>query len=469
MLRKKPFAAPFVLPVASFAAAIIVGALLLGLEGSTQHSVPNGAVGFVDALFTATSSVCVTGLATVDPSTVYSRQGLCVMLGLMQLGGLGIVTYSSLVLYMFSRRVSLLDRLAVGQALLHDNAFHLGLFLKRVVVIVLCVELAGALLLFMMEPVRIGPFNAFFLAVSSFCNAGFAPWPDNLIQWRGHCGVNAVVMSLIVVGGLGFFVIDEVLRLTRARFAAPAPPVRATPDAPLHKQRGLSYPSRVVISTSFFLIAAGAIVIFAADLGNSAWKGVPMGERALAALFQSVTSRTAGFATADMASLSNLSLLCTIVLMFIGGSPGSCAGGIKTTSFRVLASFLVAQLRGHRQVVVAGRAVDAPTLNKAVLLLFYALLTSVVATLVLAATENGSAPHASAPFSLTDLYFEVVSALATVGLSVNLTPKLSDAGKIVLCVVMFIGRLGPIWLITTIQQFQEDRAYGYPEGDMPIG
>ncbi len=465
MMHKKPYATPFVLPVAAFAATILAGAVLLSLDVCSQGD----AVGFTDALFIATSSVCVTGLASIDPSSTFSQQGLWVMLVLMQLGGLGIVTYSSLVLYMFSRRVSLLDRMAVGQALLHDGTFHLGRFLKRVVVIVMCVEIAGALLLFLMEPARIGLFNALFLAVSSFCNAGFAPWPDNLIQWRGHYGVNAVVMSLIVIGGLGFFVIDELLRVLRARFIDRPVPARVSAEAPLHRVGGLSYTGRVVIVTSAALIVLGAAAIFCADLGNSAWKDVPMDERVLAALFQSVTSRTAGFATADMASLSNLSLLCTIVLMFIGGSPGSCAGGIKTTSFRVLFGFLSAQLRGHRQVVVAGRAVDAPTLNKAVLLMFYAMLTSIIATLILAATENGAAPHAAAPFSLTDLYFEVVSALATVGLSVNLTPQLSDPGKLVLCVVMFIGRLGPIWLITTIQQFQTDRAFSYPEGDLPIG
>lgn len=468
-MSSKHFVTPFVLPVVSFAGAIGIGALLLSLEVFALGA----PVPFVDALFISTSAVCVTGLASVDPSTVFNHGGHCVMLALIQLGGLGIVTYSTLILYMFSRRISLLDRLAVGQALLHDTSFHLGRFLQRMVLIVLGIEAAGAALLFCLEPERIGLFNAVFLSVSAFCNAGFALWPDNLMQWKSAWGVNLVIMGLITFGGLGFFVLDELLRLARARLRRPEPEPTPTPRRsaalPPKKLPGLSYYTRLVLVTSAALAFGGALAILLADLQNAAWKGVPWSDRVLAALFQSVTSRTAGFATKDMAVFSDVALLITIVLMFIGGSPGSCAGGIKTTTFRVLLGYCMAQLRGREQVLAGGRAMDGPTLNKAMLLFYSAMLTVAIAVLLLAMTENGSVHHGAAPVQIMDLLFEVVSAFGTVGLSINLTPRLSDPGKIIICLVMFIGRLGPIWLLTTIQQFQSELAYRYPESDMPIG
>lgn len=467
-MSAKPFVTPFLLPVVSFAAAIFVGAVLL----STQFCALGDPVPFVDAFFIATSCVCVTGLASVDPSTVFNMAGRWVMLALIQLGGLGIVTYSTLILYMFSRRISLWDRLAVGRALLQDQSFHLGTFLQRMALIVFGIEAAGALFLYCMEPERIGLFNAVFLAVSGFCNAGFAFWPDNLMQWRSHWGVNMTIMGLITCGGLGFFVLDEILRVCRGRLGRFRQNGRRNflhPPLPRSRPPRLSYYTRLVLWTSAGLAFFGALAIFLADLGNEAWRGMPWSDRALAALFQSVTSRTAGFATMDMALFSDLSLLITIVLMVIGGSPGSCAGGVKTSTFRVLCAYVAAQLKGHRQVVVRGRAVATAVLNKVMLLFYFAMLTMVAATLLLTMTENGAAHHGGASVQIMDIFFEVVSAFGTVGLSINLTPRLSEAGKVILCLVMFIGRLGPIWLVTTIQQFQSEPAFRYPETDLPIG
>ena len=466
-MNTRPFVSPFLLPLAAFAAAIAAGGVLLSLDVcAVDKPVP-----FVDALFTATSAVCVTGLATVDVSTVFNRTGQGIIMLLMQLGGLGVVTYSTLFLYMISKRISLWDRLAVGQALLHDSSFHLGRFLQRVIVTVLGIEILGAALLYALEPDRIGLFDAAFLAVSGFCNAGFALWPDNLMQWKNHWGVNLVVMGLIILGGLGFYVVDELIRYWRRRLRGPAeklPPL-FKPAVPMPSGVRLSFYSRLVLSTTTGLVFFGALALFLADLNNAAQNGTPLADRVLASLFQSVTSRTAGFATQDMAALSDAALLITIVLMFIGGSPGSCAGGIKTTTFRVLCSYMAAQIRGHRQVTVRGRAMDSNTLNKVMLLFYCSVLTIIVATLLLSVTENGAANHGAAPIQILDIFFEVVSAFATVGLSINLTPLLSEPGKFILCVVMFIGRLGPIWFVATIQQFQSEPAYRYPENDLPIG
>ena len=465
-MPQKRFAAPFVLPVAAFAATILIGAFALWLDISAVGQ----PVAFVDALFTATSAVCVTGLATVDPSTVFNRTGQSVMLALTQLGGLGIITYSTLIFYMLSRRISLHDRLAVGQALLHDSSFHLGKFLQRIVLQVLAVEAAGALLLMAFAPESISPFKAVFLAVSAFCNSGFALWPDNLMQWRDHLGVNMVVMTLITCGGLGFFVLDEMLRIFRQRLHWRKPRVaRLSVAQALRFKPHLSFNSRVVIAVSAVLTFGGGLLIMCGNLGNPAWESASFFDRALTSLFQSVSCRTAGFSTVDMASFSDVSLLSMILLMFIGGSPGSCAGGIKTTTFCVLAAYFIAQFRGRSQVVVAGRAMEAGTLNKALLLFCFSILTVSAATFFLVLSENGTAHHTEGAFHMLDLLFEVTSAFGTVGLSVNVTPRLSDAGKLLICLVMFIGRLGPIWLLTTIQQFQSDPAYRYPETAVPIG
>ncbi len=472
-MRRNVYVTPFILPVAAFALTILIGALLLWLDASNAGP----GVAFVDALFTATSAVCVTGLTTVDPSMEFNRFGQSVIILLMQLGGLGIMSYSTLIFYMWRRRITLNDRLAVGLALLHDSSFDLGTFLQRVALTIVGLELLGALALYAMEPAAIGPFKAVFLSVSAFCNAGIALWPDNLMGWKESIGVNAVVMILIVLGGLGFYVLDDCLlffksRLLphspglqrRRRFLLPAGARQRDKAAP-----GLSRHSRLVLATSAFLIVAGALLLLLPEYFANDEDVTSPGGLILPSLFQSVTARTAGFATVNMAGLTDISLLVLMGLMAVGGSPGSCAGGIKTTTFRVLLSFCLAALRGKSQVVVAGRGVSAATLRQAFVLVIFALVVLSFGGFLLVLTESGAMPHGKTPFETLDLFFEVFSAFFTVGLSTGVTPQLTDAGKLLLCVLMYVGRLGPIWLITMVQQFQDDRPYEYPEVDISIG
>ncbi len=446
-MRRK-YLSPFVLPVVAFALTIIVGAVLL-----EATSVLPGGLAWVDALFTATSAVCVTGLVTVDTATAFGREGHWVLLGLIQLGGLGIMTYSSLVFYLWRQRVSLTDRLAVGQALLHDPSFHLGNFLVRMVRMVLVIELFGALWLYALEPAVLGPFGALFHAISAFCNAGFALFPDSLERWQFSPGMNVVIMLLITLGGLGFAVIDECILVLRGTDLG---------------VRGLSYPARMVLKTSALLTFGGAVLIFFAEVMGGMQNGAVM-DSALAALFQSVTCRTAGFNTLDIASMTNVSLMLMIFLMFVGGSPGSCAGGIKTTTLRVLWAFMVSQFRGRSQVVVEGRAVHSLNLNKAFALFFTATCSILLATLILSISEGGDMPHTMVRGQLMDFLFEATSAFATVGLSTGVTPTLSVTGKLCLTALMFLGRIGPIWLLTALQQMQSEVRYRWPEGDMPVG
>lgn len=462
-MQNKTFILPFTLPIACFALAILAGSLLLWAD----FSHPGRPLAYLDALYIATSSVCVTGLASVDPASTFSTPGLAVMMVLMQLGGLGIVTYGSLIIIMLRQRVSLTDRLAVGQALLNDSSFHLGRFIQRLVCMVLLIELAGALCLYLMEPEAIGPFRAAFLAISAFCNAGFAPWADNLAGWREHLGLNAVVMSLIVLGGLGFAVLDEAALYCRGFFLRLR--LKLAGAAALPPRPALSFYARLVVRTSLALILGGAAFFWFAEYFTNNTDYHDAGQTLLPALFQSVTCRTAGFNTVNIGGLTDITLLAMIFLMLVGGASGSCAGGIKISSFRVLLGFIRASLRGRAQVSVAGRGVSPKVLNRLFTLLTFAGLTVALGTFALTLTEGGNHPHGQTPFQALDLFFETVSAFATVGLSTGVSPLLSDSGKAISCLLMFIGRLGPIWLVTTLQQLHCDRAYRLPDTDLPVG
>ncbi|NDY56539.1 potassium transporter TrkH [Desulfovibrio sulfodismutans] len=451
----KKFLSPLALPIYVFAAAIVLGGVLLCSPFS--HAGPD--VSFLDALFTATSATCVTGLAVVDTGTAYSTFGQVVILLLIQLGGLGIMTYASLFFYLWRRRVSLTDHIAVGQSLMQDPSFHLGHFLLRVVACVAVIESVGALALHLLDPQGFSPFSAVFHSVSAFCNAGFGLFSDNLMGYRGNAGVNLVIMALIVLGGLGFTVLVEMYRLGRERLR---------PRERLVPRRRLSWYSRTVLTTSAFLIAIGAVLLFIGEM-NTGSAGTDKADAVLAALFQSVTCRTAGFNTLDIGHMGEASLIIMILLMFIGGSPGSCAGGIKTTTFRVLAAFGRAQMRGGRQAVIGRYAVDDGTLNRAMTLTIFALGIVLAALLVLCFTEGATMAHHLAPGRFMDILFEVVSAFGTVGLSTGLTPHLTPAGKIVIIVLMFVGRLGPIVFLSVLQGFQERPRYQWPEQGMLIG
>ncbi len=420
---------------------------------------PGASVSFLDALFTATSATCVTGLIVVDTATVYSRTGHVVIMALFQLGGLGIMTYSSLIFYLWRRRVSLVDKIAVGQSLLHDPSFDLGRFLLIMLGFTLVIELGGAALLHLFSPQQFDLFTALFHSISAFCNAGFSTFSDNLVQFQANLGVNVVIMSLIVLGGLGFSVIMEVIRTAR----------RSTLRQLVRAFHGMTGHSRVVIRVSFWLIVVGAALLFLGESSLHAEAPGPERNNLLTALFQSISCRTAGFNTVDIAGMTDVSLLFMICLMFIGGSPGSTAGGIKTTTFRVLLAYSVAKFKGREQAVIGRFAVDTESLNKALTLLLFAFAIVGGATLALCYTEMAGQPHSSVHGLFLDILFEVVSAFGTVGLSAGLTSHLTTVGKSVVILLMFIGRLGPILFLSVMQHIQEKPHYSWPEESMLIG
>jgi trk system potassium uptake protein TrkH len=451
--RLKKILNPISLPVLFFMAAILIGALLL----HAPFSGGKGQVSFLDALFTSTSAVCVTGLAVVDTGTAYTRTGHIVIMLLIQGGGLGIMSFSTLALYLWKKKVSLTDRIAVGQSILNNASFHLGSFLVQVIAVTLLIELTGALLLFISDPQGFPPFSALFHAVSAFCNAGFSLSPDNLMRWKGSWPINLTIMFLIVLGGLGFSVIIE-----SASFF---------PDLLRRRKRRHLHDAwhvNIVLETSLFLIAAGTLYIYLSEFVFFK-PYLPVNEAVLTSLFQSVTCRTAGFNTLNIAAMTDASLLFMILLMFIGGAPGSCAGGIKVTTFRVLHAFITAQLKGRHQIVIGKYAVDRESVNSSLTLLFFSVAIVFFSVIALNFTDGGGVSHGQTQGRFLEILFEAVSAFGTVGLSADLTPKLSSGGKIIIIFLMFIGRLGPLVLLSSVQSFGTKLLFSRPEEKISIG
>lgn len=443
---------PQTLLIGGFAGIILVGTLLLLLPWSQTR----GEVGFVDALFTSTSAVCVTGLIVVDTPTAYTRFGQVVILALIQVGGLGIMTFAALAYLMLGRRLSL-----ASQAALQDAFFQrdLGVAFKKkffqILLITASLELAGMLAMFVDLAWRRVPagqalFSAFFHSISAFCNAGFSVYTDSLVGLRHSPVIMTTIMVLIVLGGLGHMVLSEVWHYGRNLLW------RKKPSGP----HPLSTHSRVVLRTSLALIVIGCLGLLLLGLtkGEPTW-----GAKIANALFQSVTARTAGFNTIDIGLMPLSSLLLITLLMFIGGSPGSCAGGVKTTALVISLAEFRAKLRGSDQVVIMERRVPRPILDRTLVLIRMSVLWNLLGLLLLLYTETGQPG-----VGFHDVLFEQISAFATVGLSTGLTGKLTTFGRLWITATMFVGRLGPLTIalgiLPTIPMHVR-----YPEDRIMIG
>jgi len=442
---------PLGLPIIFFAITIAAGAILL----HAPYSTTGGSLSWLDAFFTAASATCVTGLVVVDTGTFFNRFGQTVILALIQAGGLGIMTFTSLAFYLRRNRVSLTDRIAVGQSLLHDPSFHLGRFLKNIFIWTMLIETVGGLTILIFSKGNFSPYSAALHAISAFCNAGFSLNPTSLINQADNIGLNLVIMALIILGGLGFSVIVELQSDTTALFRG--------------KRPRLSWYSTTVISTSAFLILFGWATIFFAEYLSRTGTEIGISHRLLTSLFQSVTCRTAGFNSLDIGSMTNVSLLIMMTLMFIGGAPGSCAGGVKVTTFRAMVAFIGSRIMGREQAVIGRFALERETRNRAVILIIFAFTLVLVSTLILNITEGGDIPHNQARGLFLETMFEAVSAFGTVGLSTGLTPKLTWAGKTLIIGLMFIGRLGPLIFLTALQELNKEQFFRWPEDKLLIG
>lgn len=454
MKKLKFLNSPIIFPIIFFIFAILLGSILLHL--SQKSGVDS--LSWTDSIFTATSAACVTGLVVVDTGTYFTTFGKTVILCLIQVGGLGIMTFTSLSIYLWRRRTTITDRIAVGQILLHDTRFNLGKFLIEIVIWTFLIETIGALLLYLEAPTVFAPFSALFHSVSAFCNAGFSLFAGNLTEWKGKWWINLTFIALIFLGGIGFSVFVELKNVAAKILTFRLPP----------RGEGISWFAKVVLGTSFFLIGAGAIAIYLSEFVGYNRMLAP-DDAMLAALFQSVTSRTAGFNTLNIGQMTNVTLVILLFLMFIGGAPGSCAGGIKVTTFRVLAAAIWSQIKGGNQAVIGKFAIDEAAVRKAMTLFVLAVIIIFFAVFLLDFTEGGDKPHHLVRGQFLEILFESVSAFCTVGLSTGLTPALSCAGKWVIISLMFIGRLGPFLLIGALQSIQQIQYYKLPEEKIMIG
>lgn len=433
----------------SFLAAILVGSLLLALPVS---SADGKGVPYIDALFTATTATCVTGLVTVTTASAWSVFGQAVILLLIQIGGLGIITVMSGLMILINRRMGIGDRLLIQDAFNLNTMSGLGEFIKKVLLGTFIIEGAGALLYM---PVFVSDFGArgiwisVFNSVSAFCNAGMDIIGENsLYDYATNPLVNLTTSALIILGGIGYIVWWDVIRVFGMEGK--------------HRLRRLTLHSKIALSVSLLLVLAGGVFIFAFEYNNPATIGsLSLFDKIQVSLFQSVTTRTAGFAGIPQQNLTDPSAIVSILLMFIGGSPVGTAGGIKTVTLAVLIASAVANVTGKNDVTLFNRTVSKQAVSKASAVCTTSFAILFISTLFLAAVTD-------APFM--DILYETASATATVGLTRGLTPYLSIAGKIIIIFNMYLGRVGPISLALALNGNKKTtNAVKNPTEDISVG
>ncbi|WP_233281260.1 MULTISPECIES: TrkH family potassium uptake protein [Paenibacillus] len=430
--------------VAGFSAIILTGAFLLMLPIASESG---EGLGFMDALFTATSATCVTGLVVVDTETFFSTFGEIVIMCMIQVGGLGFMTMATLIALVLKRRISLKDRLILQEAMNQTAMEGIVRLIRRVLLYSLYIE-GVAVIIYTARwafdmPLGKAAYFAVFHAISLFNNAGFDLFGDfrSLTGYVSDPFVNLTSLFLIISGGIGFIVMSEIVDYKT--------------------RRKLSLHSKVVLSMTGALIVIGTVIIFIFEftnvktLGALGWDGKLWGS-----LFQSVTPRTAGANTLNIPDLRQATQFFIIILMFIGASPGSAGGGIKTTTFTIMIGAVISMIRGRDDIVLFRHRLAQERIFKALTVSLLALLFIVAVAMVLSTTEDAS---------FLAILFETASAFSTVGLSMGLTPELSLLGKVLITVTMFAGRVGLLTLVFALGPKKGKELYRYPEGKMIIG
>ena len=436
----------------SFLLAILFGSALLALPVSSADGI---AVPYIDALFTATTSICVTGLVTVPTFSTWSLFGQIVILFLIQIGGLGVVTIMSGLMISLHRRIGIRDRMLIQDAFNLNTLSGMVKFIRKVIVGTLLIEGVGALLymtVFVPEFGAEGVWISLFNAVSAFCNAGMDVISESSLYAYVHNPViNIVTILLIVFGGIGYIVWwDLVGALKNIRRQG----MKCFADLTLH--------SKIALSVTGILILAGTVAIFVFEYNNPLTIGsFSLFDKLQASLFQSVTTRTAGFATIPQENLTNASAIASLLLMFIGGSPVGTAGGIKTVTFAVLITSAFATMKTHAEVELFHRTISKHAVSKAVAVVSMAFIILFTATILLSAVTDADA---------LDIVFETVSAAATVGLTRSLTSELNLWGRIIIIITMYLGRVGPISLMIALNTKKETKnIIKNPTEDISVG
>lgn len=436
---------PSTVLVLGFVSLIVIGACLLMLPIATENK---EGISFLNALFTATSATCVTGLVVLDTGDTFSLFGELVILMLIQVGGLGFMTFATLLFTLLGKKMSLKDRMVLKEAYNATSTASILQLVKRIFLFTLIMEVTGGLILAMrfVEDMPVGQaiYYGFFHAISNFNNAGFDLMGQftSLTHYVDDPVVVLTISTLIIMGGLGFIVINELFEY------------RNTHRLSLH--------TKIVCSTTIILLVGGTILLLLFEFTNEKTLGSlsPVG-KVLGALFHSVTPRTAGANTLPMAELTDATLLLTIFLMFIGGGAGSTAGGIKVSTFTVLMVTVFSQLKGQENITLFKRRLMIGTILKALTVALSGAIIVVTVTFLLSLTEKN--------YDVIVYLFEATSAFGTVGLSMGLTPELSSFGRILIILTMFLGRLGPITIGLAIANRRTKEAYHYQKGNVMIG
>lgn len=427
----------------TFLMLIIVGSVILMLP---LASAAGESLSFVDALFTATSAVCVTGLVVVDTGTYFSVFGQMVIIILIQLGGLGVMTFATLISVAIGKRINLRERLLIQEALNQEGFSGVVRMALHVVKYTFLIEFFfGSILAYHFYPMYgdRGIYFGYWHAVSGFCNAGFDLFGnyDSLTKFVGDGVVNFCIISLITLGGLGFIVMENVLE--KRSFKA------------------LTLQSKIVLLTSISLVLGGTLLFWLIEANNTnTIASLPLADQWMASMFQAVTPRTAGFNTLPIDKLEEASLFLSVILMLIGASPASTGGGVKTTTFAVVLMAAWSMLHGKSDIVIFERRIGKKAVNKAFAIIILALILVSTVTILISAIENMPIIH---------VLFEVASAFGTVGLSVGITHDLSDISKILLVCTMYAGRVGVLTFAMLLLQKPGTDKIKYPEGKIIIG
>ncbi|WP_195953277.1 TrkH family potassium uptake protein [Clostridium saudiense] len=428
-----------------FIIVILVGAILLTLPIS---SVSGESTDFLDALFTSTSAVCVTGLVVVDTGSYWSMFGQTVIMILIEIGGLGFMSFTTLIAILLGKKITLRERLILQDAMNTFNIQGLVKMVRYVLVFTISVQFFGALLLSTQFVPQFGPgkgvFYSIFHSISAFCNAGFDVLGkgNSLMSFNNNIVIMMVISILIIIGGLGFTVWSELYTCKSIK--------------------RVSIHSKMVILMTTVLVLGGAILMFLFEHNNSnTIADMSFIDKLMNSLFASITPRTAGFNSISTEGMSTAGQFLTIILMFIGGSPGSTAGGVKTTTIGVLIVTVISVIKGREDSEVFQRRFSKDLVYKAFTLLFVAFILVIVVTMLLSYTEKGA--------SFIALFYETVSAMGTAGLTLGLTPELSSVGRVLIIMMMYLGRVGPLTVVLSITKKKVNSGIKYPEGKILIG
>lgn len=443
-IHKRLLKNPPVTFLVSFAVTIMTGTILLMLPSATvSHKITP----FINALFTSTSATCVTGLVVVDTGTYFSVFGQLIILTLVQIGGLGIMTISTAFAVLLGQKLTLKIENVMQNVMGASMRFDMLTLVRNVVLLTAVFEIIGAIILYPTFSQVYAPpkalYYSVFHSISSFCNAGFCLYSDSFIRYAFNLNINAVVTILIVLGGLGFpVIIDLYNHMTKQ-----------------NKRYSLTLHTKIVLSMTAFLLVFGTISFFISEF-NYSMKGFTINQRLLSSWFQSVTCRTAGFNTIDQSQIGHSTSLVSIILMFIGASPGSTGGGVKTSTFALLLLSIIALIKGQSDLTIFKRKISLSSVRLSTSLITLSLITVFIIVFIMLMVDT---------FSMEETLFEAVSAFGTVGLSLGITPQLSSISKLLIVLLMYIGRVGPLTLLFALSQTKKVLHYDLAEEKITIG